>query len=293
VNAAQLALLAVIAAAAVGFLSYWALTAPRHPARRAPTAEEIAVGAVSNFFDALGIGSFATSTSYFRLRRMVPDVEIPGTLNIGHAPAAIAEALIYITIVSVDPWLLAAMTAAMVLGSWIGAGVVVRIPKPLLLAVLGSGTLIAGVLFVAVNLDWLPGGGQAFALSGWRFWFAVVANFLLGSTMAAGIGMFGPCMIMLSLLGMHPRAAFPIMMSGGALQQMVSGTRYLKRGRYSFGTAVGLGLGGVFGVCLAAFVVRSLPVVALRWLVAVVALYVAADFLKSALMGRHTKAQSD
>jgi uncharacterized membrane protein YfcA len=281
-NVAQVVLLSVISATAVAFLILWVRCAPSHPQYRRPTPIELAIGAITNFFDALGIGSFPTSTSVFRLRRMVQDEDIPGTLNIGHAPAAIAEALIFVTAVTVDPVLLACTTVATALGAWTGAGVVVRLPRVGLQLVLGAGSLIAGVLFVAVNLKLLPGGGEAFALDGWRFATAVGATYILGALMAAGVGLFGPCMITLSLLGMHPIAAFPIMMSAGALQQLVSGIRYLKTRRYAFGTAVGLGIGGIAGVIIAAYFVKSLPVTALRWLVAFVALYVALVFLRAA-----------
>jgi len=285
---AQAALLAIISLAAVLFLVSWWRTARRHPDCRRPSALEIAIGAVTNFFDTLGIGSFPTSTSLFRLKRMVRDEDIPGTLNIGHAPAAIAEALIFITAVNVDPLLLVCTTASTALGAWTGAGWVVRLPTRSLQWVLGCGSLIAGLLFIAVNVHWLPGGGEAFALAGWRFGVAIGATYLLGALMAAGVGLFGPCMIILSLLGMHPIAAFPIMMSAGALQQIISGIRYLHTGRYAFGTAVGLAIGGVVGVIIAAYLVKSLPVTALRWLVALVALYVAGSFLRSAVRSTPT-----
>ena len=49
-----------------------------------PSFEALLTGFVTNFFDTLGIGSFAPSTVIFRFRQMVPDELIPGTLNVGH-----------------------------------------------------------------------------------------------------------------------------------------------------------------------------------------------------------------
>jgi len=275
--------LGIIALLATVFLAGCWRSAQTHPARRAPTIVETLIGFVTNFFDALGIGSFPTSTSIFRLLRMVPEEQIPGTLNVGHAPAAIVEAMIFLAAVAVDPVLLISMNMGTAIGAWLGAGVVIRLPRLRLQLVLGIGTLAAALLFVAVNLHLLPGGGDAFALSGLRFAAAVVSSVILGALMAAGVGLFGPCMIILALLGMHPLAAFPIMMSAGALQQMVSGLRYLRTDHYAFGTAVGLGVGGFFGALIAALMVKSLPVVVLRWLVAAVAVYVAVDFLTAAM----------
>ena len=279
----RLAVLTLIMALSLVFLVAWVISMRCHPDKRWPSRWEFAIGLVTDFFDALGIGSFPTSTSLFRLGRLVREEDIPGTLNVGHAPAAVVEALVFITAVAVDPLLLGMMTAGTMAGAWLGAGYVLRLPRLALQWVLGVGTLVAALLFVAVNLHLLPGGGDAFFLTGWRFCVATVGSVLLGSLMAAGVGLFGPCMIMLALLGMHPLAAFPVMMAAGCVQQLVSGTRYARAGRYAFGMTLGLGLGGVIGALVASLMVRSLPVGILRWLVAVVALYVAVDFLFAAV----------
>ncbi len=74
-----------------------------HPTdARVPDAVQLAVGAITNFFDTLGIGSFATTTAIFRLRKMVPDRLIPGTLNVGHTLPTIAQAFIYTSVIPVD-----------------------------------------------------------------------------------------------------------------------------------------------------------------------------------------------
>ena len=67
-----------------------------------PTWLQGAIGFVTAFFDTLGIGSFATTTSVYKLRSLVPVKLIPGTLNVGHAPATITQAFIYTQIVPVE-----------------------------------------------------------------------------------------------------------------------------------------------------------------------------------------------
>jgi hypothetical protein len=62
----------------------------------------LVLGFVTNFFDTLGIGCFAPTTAYYKLRSRMPDDEIPGTLNTGQALPAVTEALIFIATVSVD-----------------------------------------------------------------------------------------------------------------------------------------------------------------------------------------------
>src|SRR5215471_866779 len=87
-----------------------------------PNALPIGTGAFTSFLDALGIGSFATTTSILRLFRMVDDRVIPGTLNVGLTLPTVVETFIYSTIIPVDASTLFSMIAASVLGAWLGAG---------------------------------------------------------------------------------------------------------------------------------------------------------------------------
>jgi uncharacterized membrane protein YfcA len=216
------------------------------------------------------------------LRRIVPDELIPGTLNVGHTPAAIAEALIFVTAILVDPVLLVAMVGVAAAGAWLGAGIVARLPRRAIQVTMGIALLIAGTAFAAKNLGVLPPGGTAMSLSGWQFGLAVGINFVLGVLMSAGIGLYAPCMITLALLGMHPLAAFPIMMGACALLQPVASLRFFQTGKFAWGPALGLAFAGVFGVLIAAYIVKSLPLLWLRWLVVVVIAYTAFAMLRSA-----------
>jgi uncharacterized membrane protein YfcA len=111
---------------------------------------------------------------------MVPEEDIPGTLNVGHAPAAVVEAMIFLVAVAVDPVLLVAMNVGTAVGAWLGAGIVIRLPRLGLQLVLGLGTLVAALLFIAVNLKLLPGGGDALSLSGAPFVIAIGGSVVLG-----------------------------------------------------------------------------------------------------------------
>jgi uncharacterized membrane protein YfcA len=260
------------------------------PAR--PGATDLLIGFVANFFDTLGIGSFAPTTAIFKLRRRPPDEEIPGTLNAGHALATITQALIFITAVTVDLTTLVGMISAAVLGAWLGVGVVARLPRRAIQAGMGIALLISALLFLCANLGWVPGGGEAVGLHGGRLAFAIGVSFALGALMMLGVGLYAPCLILVSLLGMNPLAAFPIMMGACAFLMPVGGARFILAARYNLRAALGLALGGIPGVLVAAFVVRSLPVVWLRWLVVVVVLYAAVLMLLSALTGPNDGAPS-
>jgi uncharacterized membrane protein YfcA len=251
-----------------------------------PTWVDVLIGFVTDFFDTLGIGSFAPTTAIFKLRRIPADELIPGTLNVGHNAAAALETVIFVSSVAVDPLLLTLMVGSAALGAWLGAGIVARMPRRAIQLFMGVALLIAATVFVLSNLGALPPGGIAMGLTGWRMLFAVSANFVFGALMSVGIGLYAPCMIVLALLGLHPLAAFPIMMGACGLVQPVASLRFLRSGRFALGPALGLTMGGVIGVLVAAFVVKRLPVTALRWLVIVVVFYAAILMLRSARSNR-------
>jgi uncharacterized membrane protein YfcA len=284
-NAAQLAFYVAISLAGVAFIVGAIRAARRSATVRWPTPIELVIGLVTDFFDTLGIGSFAPTTAIYKLRRIVADELIPGTLNVGHTTSAIAEALIFVTAIVVDPLLLVTVVGSAAAGAWLGAGVVARLPRRAIQVTMGVALLIAGSVFTAINLGVLPGGGTAMSLGGWKFALAVGINFILGALMSAGIGMYAPCMITLALLGMHPLAAFPIMMGACALLQPVASLRFFQTGKFAWGPSLGLAFGGVIGVLIAAYIVKTLPLIALRWLVIVVIAYAAFAMLRSAVRG--------
>ena len=281
-NIPKVILFAALGLVNVAFVLAWIRAARRNPARESVTAVDILIGFVTDFFDTLGIGSFAPTTAIFKLRGKPADELIPGTLNIGHNAAAVLDTIIFVTVVAVDPLLLVLMVGSAAIGAWLGAGVVTRMPRRAIQLLMGVALLIAATVFALSNLGALPVGGTAMALAGWRLYFAVGANLVLGALMSVGIGLYAPCMIMLALLGLNPLAAFPIMMGACGLVQPVAGLRFFETGRFAWGPAIGLMLGGVVGVLIAAFIVKQLPVTALRWLVIVVVTYASIMMLRSA-----------
>jgi uncharacterized membrane protein YfcA len=251
---------------------------------KVPTWLEAAIGFVTNFFDTLGIGSFAPTTSMFKLWKIVPDEKIPGTLNVGHALPTVAEAFIFIAIVNVDPIVLLLFIVASILGAWLGAGVVARWPRRYVQVGMGGVLVVAATLFLMSNLNIVPAGGSALTLSGTQLWIGLAGNFCLGALMTLGIGLYAPCLILVALLGMNPKAAFPIMMGSCAFLMPIASLRFIRFDAFSMRAALGLTLGGVPGVLIAAYLVHSMPLVAVRWLVIVVVLYAAIAMLRSALI---------
>ena len=288
------ALLAALAAVTAIFVAAWARAFATAKAAggaraaepaleaRAPTALQIAVGAVTNFFDTLGIGSFATTTAIYRLKRMVPDRFIPGTLNTGHTLPTVAQAAIYTTVIRVDVLTLVSMIAAAVLGAWLGAGVVSKWPKRKVQVGMGAALLAAAVFMLMRQLSLFPEGSGEIGVRGAKLAIAIGGNFVLGALMTLGIGLYAPCMILVSLLGMREVTAFPIMMGSCAFLMPIGSLRFIRERCYSLRNALGLAIGGVPGVLIAAFIVKSLDLRTVRWLVIVVVVYTAVTLLLAA-----------
>jgi uncharacterized membrane protein YfcA len=265
----------------------WAVETRRIAARGeggvAPTALDLVIGFVTNFFDTLGIGSFATTTAAFRLFRLVPDELIPGTIIVGDALPVLMQALLFIGAVAVDPWQLAALIAVCVGGGWIGAGVVASLSRRALQFGMGGALLVAAVFMLLGMLGRFPAGGTALALTPRAFALALAINFALGALLTLGIGNYAPSLVVFSLLGMDPTAAFPIMMGSGAFVATIAGVRFVSTGRFHWRAALGLTVGGVPGVAVAVWLVKSLPLGTLRGLVLIVVLYAAVTLLRAGM----------
>jgi uncharacterized membrane protein YfcA len=268
------------------FVADWVIQARKHPDTPdpgRPDAERIAVGFVANFFDALGIGSFATSTTYFRLRKLVRDELLPGSLNVGYALPTITQAFIGIAVIKVDPMTLVLMIAAAVVGSWLGAGVVSRLPRRAIQVGMGIALLVAAGFFLARLLQWMPSSDTGtLDLTGMKLALGLAGSFVLGMIMPLGIGYYAPCMILVSLLGMNPLASFPIMMGACAFLMPVASMNFIRARRYSLKLTVGMAIGGVFGSALALTVVKKMNLNSVRWLVTVVVIYTGVSLLRTA-----------
>jgi len=282
-------LLAALAAITALFVGGWArsITASKTKARF-PNGLEIFIGALTNFFDALGIGSYAPTTALFRFFRVVDDRVIPGTMTVGHTLPSVIETFIYTTVISVDASTLLTMIGSSSLGAWLGAGIVARWPKRKVQIGMGIALVVAASLMFMTQMKLFPGGGESTGVSGMRLVIAIAVNFILGALMTIGIGMFAPCMILVSLLGMNPKVAFPIMMGSAAFLMPVASIRFIREQSYSPRAAFGLLVGGIPAVFLAAYIIKELPLEMVRWLVIAVVIYTSASMLWSAFSERST-----
>jgi uncharacterized membrane protein YfcA len=292
-DAKQILIVALIVITVV-YLTYWFTHArarrgagghgSREPMR--PTPTQLGIGFVTNFFDTLGIGSYATTTAMYRAWNIVRDEYIPGTLNVGHIPPTVIQAIIYTQLVEVEFQTLALMIGAACAGAFFGAGIVAGWPRRNVQIGMGLALFGAATIMLLQLMNLVPGGGSALALTGPKLVFGMGGNFILGALMTLGIGLYAPCMILISLLGMNPTAAFPIMMGSCAFLMPVGSLQFIRKDAYNLRAALGLALGGPLAVLIAAFIVRSLPLFYVRWLVVFVVIYTATTMLRSAAVER-------
>jgi uncharacterized membrane protein YfcA len=255
-----------------------------------PQPITLGISFIANFFDTLGIGSYATTTSMFRFWNVVRDEKIPGTLNVGYVIPTTVQALIYITIVEVEFFTLVMIIAGAVAGAWLGAGVVAGLPRRQVQIGMGFALLGAATLMLLSLTGIGPAPGTALGVSGVTLAIAVVISMILGALMMLGIGYYAPCLIMISLIGMNPTAAFPIMMGACAFLMPVGSLQFIRKQSYDLRAAIGLLLGGPLAVLIAAFIVRSLPLDYVRWGVVLIVIYTAVGMLRTAAQERAAKA---
>jgi uncharacterized membrane protein YfcA len=292
-DAKLILIVALLVITVVYAVSWWSMAAKKRAERGHGSHESVwpkpvhlFIGFVTNFFDTLGIGSFATTTAMFRAWKLVPDEQIPGTLNVGHVMPTVIQAIIYTQLVEVDFLTLALLIGAACAGAWLGAGLVAGLPRRGVQLGMGTALIGAATIMLLQLVGAVPGGGNALALDGVKMAIGVGGNFVLGALMTIGIGLYAPCMILISLLGMNPTAAFPIMMGSCAFLMPVGSLQFVRKDAYNLRASIGLMLGGPLAVLIAAFIVKSLPLFYVRWLVVGVVIYTASTMLQAAAVER-------
>jgi uncharacterized membrane protein YfcA len=211
---------------------------------------------------------------------------------VGHTPPAMVQAIIFLILlgVFVDPVLLVGCVIALLMGGLLGAPLVTKTRVWIVQLIVAIALIIAAGLYAMTNLHMMPGGGTATGLPLPLMIAAIVANFIFGVLVNYGVGNYAPTLVMLSLMGMDPRLSFPIMAGGAALAGAGASVRHISIGEIDLRIVIGIALGGIPAVLVAAFIVKSMPVEMLRWLVIVVVLYAAAVMLRAAVLGRRAEA---
>lgn len=231
------------------------------------------------FFSTFGVSDFALSTIVYRAKKLIPDRKLPGTLNTQCVIPVAVMALAYIAVISVDTLTLILCIIAQVLGAYIGPGIVVKLPVKIIRRFIGAGLVIAAFFVTAGKAGILPSGGSATILTGLKLLAAIFALFIFGALNNIGIGSFAPTMATIYALGMSPAVAFPIMMGACTFSLPVGSMEFIRFGQYGRKITLFTSTFGIIGVLVAVYVVKSLNISMLQWVIAGVVLYAGLDIL--------------
>ena len=258
-------LLWLLGAVSLAFAIYWFSRI-----LRLAEVGRVLIGFVTNFFDTLGIGNFAPTAASYRFTGLVRDEEIPATMNVGHTLPVVLMGFLFIRSVDVEATTLYTMIGAAVVGAWLGAGVVSRLPRRVIQVSMGIALLVAAGFLVQGQFASGVSDEGALELAPGPLVVGAVVIALLGALMTIGVGLYAPCMVLVAMLGMNPKASFPIMMGACAFLMPVASARFVRAEKYDWRAALGLTVGGLPAVLVAHYIVQSLPLYKLKWLVVVV-----------------------
>ena len=269
------------------------------------------VGFFANFFDTLGIGSYAPSSSAYKITKSVDDINVPGTLNVGDTIPVCLEAFLFFTAFNIDPFTCFSMCLVATVGAYFGASIVSKWDRTKVRWGFGIGLFVLAVVmlarqmhlgpFSAGNIEYdasqigttLSNGlmiekvGEdiaAIGLRGPRLIIALVVNCFLGAMMCLGVGLYAPCMALCVLVGLHTGMAFPLMMGSCAyLMAFGNGPKFIKESRYDISATITNAIFGAIGVFVAYFIVKSMDLKTLTWVVICVCFLTSILYLKDAM----------
>jgi len=295
-------LLIALGVFAVGYL-YVFIAALRRDAREGqPLAPKPLMGVVSfiaNFFDTLGVGSYATTTAMVRFFKLMPDEKIPGSLNVGYVLPTMIQA--YVTIhgvsglgyavapVEVDPATLITLIAAAILGAWLGAGVVSSWPRRKIQLGMGFCLAVAAIIMLVRLTVFHSLDVGTTGLTGARWVIGMGGLFVLGALMTLGIGLYAPCLILVTLLGMNAKSGYPIMMGACAFLMPVAVVQFIRARAYYPPAMLLMAIPGMLAVPLAFKWFQNLDLTWVKIVVICVVAYAAITMLLTAYSEKGTE----
>lgn len=236
-------------------------------------------GVVTQFFDTLGIGSYGTLTAWFKITKVVPDKKIPGTLNTCTVVTCAFMTVAYTTTIEVEIATLLVPVITSTIGSFVGASVISKLPVNKIRYGMAIALIAVAAIMVLRQLEIFPVGGDAIGLSAGKLVVVGIISLILGALMTIGVGIYAPMMALVFLMGLSPDVAYPIMMGSCAFLIPTAGIKFIMASRktgeakYDRKTAVCVNYIGCIGVAIAVFVVTSIPMDVLKWVVVAVLTY--------------------
>lgn len=233
------------------------------------------------FLSTFGISDFAIGASVYPKLKWVDDKKLPGTLNTACVIPVAVMALAYISSINVGLATLIVPIAAQVIGAYISPRFVAKAPVNTIKKFVIAGLFVAAILILAGKLGVYPTGGTASSLTGIKLVVLGVLCLIFGALNNIGIGSYALTMATVYALGLNPSIAFPIMMGACTFSVPVGSMQFIKLDDYSRKITLFASTFGIIGVLVAAFVVKSLDVSILQWVVVAIILYSAVTMLLS------------
>ena len=233
------------------------------------------------FLSTFGISDFAIGSSLYPKAKWVSDKKLPGTLNTECVIPVAVMALAYISSIEVGLLTLVTAIVCQVVGAYVFPRYVTKLPANQIKRFVAAGLFIAAGLILAGKFGIYPSGGELSSLEGGSLILFAVLCMLFGALNNIGIGSYALTMATVYAMGLNPSIAFPIMMGACTFSVPIGSMQFIKLDSYSRKITLFTSTFGVLGVLVAAFVVKSLDVSALLWVVVVVVLYSAITMLKS------------
>lgn len=253
------------------------------------------VMAISEFIifllSTFGVSDFAIGASLYPRMKWVDEKKLPGTLNTACVIPVAVMALAYISSIQVGIATLIIAVVAQVIGAYVSPRYVVKLPVNIIKRFISVGLLVAAAMILAGKFNLMPSGGDAVSLTGFKLVLLGVLSLIYGALNNIGIGSYALTMATVYALGLNPGVAFPIMMGACTFSVPVGSMQFIKFDSYSRKITLFASTAGVIGVLVAAFVVKSMDVSALQWLVAAVILYSAVTMIMSTL--KETKIETE
>lgn len=253
------------------------------------------VMAISEFIifllSTFGVSDFAIGASLYPRMKWLDEKKLPGTLNTACVIPVAVMALAYISSIQVGIATLIIAVVAQVIGAYVSPRYVVKLPVNVIKRFISVGLLVAAAMILAGKFNLMPSGGDAVSLTGFKLVLLGVLSLIYGALNNIGIGSYALTMATVYALGLNPGVAFPIMMGACTFSVPVGSMQFIKFDSYSRKITLFASTAGVIGVLVAAFVVKSMDVSALQWLVAAVILYSAVTMIMSTL--KETKTETD
>ncbi len=233
------------------------------------------------FLSTFGISDFAISSSLYPKLKWVSTKKLPGTLNTQCVIPVAAMALIYISSINVGLATLVVAIVAQVIGAYVSPRFIVKLPARTIKIFVSIGLFVAAGLILMGKFGIMPSGGEATALVGFKLVLLGILSLIYGALNNIGIGSYALTMATVYSLGLNPGVAFPIMMGACTFSVPVGSMQFVKLDSYSRKITLFTSTLGVLGVLVAAFIVKSLDVANLQWVVVAVILYSAVTMLIS------------